>query len=215
MAPGRTNGASDTHLVGDFHHGDGGIAGCHSAHIHTAQRGRSAVSSRGGSLGATRPTSCTAWLGKLLAHCVGPNSTRGRRAHQPSIRSAPQSLSQGPRRLLPLYVPYWCAPVVTDALDQRGLLPQEAMHRFETWLAGCRSADHKPVFVGLNAPFDWSFVNYYFLRFIGRNPFGFTALDIKAYGMGATGFCTFCVFGSEQPTFVELDTFSLDRRFSI
>jgi hypothetical protein len=31
-----------------------------------------------------------------------------------------------------------------------------------------------------NAPFDWSFVNYYFHRFTGANPFGFTALDIKA-----------------------------------
>ena len=41
------------------------------------------------------------------------------------------------------------------------------------------------VFVGFNAPFDWSFVNYYFHRFLGHNPFGFTAVDIKAYYMGA------------------------------
>ena len=43
------------------------------------------------------------------------------------------------------------------------------------------------MFVGFNAPFDWSFVNYYFHRFCGSNPFGFTALDIKALYMGATG----------------------------
>ena len=43
------------------------------------------------------------------------------------------------------------------------------------------------VFVGFNAPFDWSFVNYYFHKYIGKNPFGFAALDIKAYYMGATG----------------------------
>ena len=47
--------------------------------------------------------------------------------------------------------------------------------------------DATPVFVGFNAPFDWSFVNYYFHRFTGANPFGFTALDIKALYMGATG----------------------------
>jgi hypothetical protein len=41
--------------------------------------------------------------------------------------------------------------------------------------------------VGLNAPFDWSFVNYYFLKYLGVNPFGFTALDIKALFMGVTG----------------------------
>jgi hypothetical protein len=43
------------------------------------------------------------------------------------------------------------------------------------------------VFAGFNAPFDWSFVNYYFHKFSGGNPFGFTALDIKALYMGATG----------------------------
>jgi len=37
--------------------------------------------------------------------------------------------------------------------------------------------------------FDWGFVNYYFLQYFGDNPFGFTALDIKALFMGATG-CT-------------------------
>lgn len=74
-----------------------------------------------------------------------------------------------------------------DTLDRTGLVPQDAMQRFDAWLAGCLREGDKPVFVGLNAPFDWSFVNYYFHRFMGRNPFGFTALDIKAYYMGATG----------------------------
>lgn len=45
----------------------------------------------------------------------------------------------------------------------------------------------KPVFVGLNAAFDWSFINYYFHRFLGRNPFGFSALDVKSLYMGAVG----------------------------
>ena len=44
-----------------------------------------------------------------------------------------------------------------------------------------------PVFVGFNAPFDWSFVNYYFHRFLGGNPFGFAGLDIKAFYMGKYG----------------------------
>ena len=30
-------------------------------------------------------------------------------------------------------------------------------------------------------------MNYYFHKFLGENPFGFAALDIKAYYMGATG----------------------------
>jgi ribonuclease T len=45
--------------------------------------------------------------------------------------------------------------------------------------------DEALVFVGFNAAFDWSFVNYYFYQFFGQNPFGFAALDIKSLYMGA------------------------------
>ena len=71
-----------------------------------------------------------------------------------------------------------------DELAVRGTPPADALHQFETWLA---SNAPKPVFVAFNAPFDWMFVNDYFLRFLGRNPFGHTALDIKALYMGACG----------------------------
>lgn len=73
-----------------------------------------------------------------------------------------------------------------EELARTGSSPEEAMGRFEKWVAAACGGG-KPVFVGLNAAFDWSFVNYYFHRFLGRNPFGFSALDIKALYMGATG----------------------------
>jgi DNA polymerase III epsilon subunit-like protein len=73
-----------------------------------------------------------------------------------------------------------------DELHERGSSPEDAMLRFEKWLLTV-AGNAKPIFVGLNAPFDWSFINYYFHRFIGRNPFGFTALDIKALFMGSMG----------------------------
>ena len=63
------------------------------------------------------------------------------------------------------------------------------MGQFAAWAENLKSPGGTLVFVGLNAPFDWSFVNYYFYKYLGRNPFGFTALDIKAYYMGGTG-CT-------------------------
>lgn len=72
-------------------------------------------------------------------------------------------------------------------LGQRGLDPKSAMKSFADWLATLVSEEETVVFVGFNAPFDWSFVNYYFHRFAGSNPFGFTALDIKALYMGTTG----------------------------
>ena len=74
-----------------------------------------------------------------------------------------------------------------DALRLSGLDPGEAMDSFAGWLDGLSVNGGRLVFVGLNAPFDWAFINYYFHRFTGANPFGFTALDIKAFYMGATG----------------------------
>lgn len=74
-----------------------------------------------------------------------------------------------------------------ETLEQTGMPPHEAMSGFFHWSKGLIKPDEKLVFVGLNAPFDWSFVNYYFHKFVGENPFGFTALDIKAYYMGVTG----------------------------
>ncbi|WP_416068675.1 3'-5' exonuclease (plasmid) [Rhizobium sp. YTUHZ045] len=76
-----------------------------------------------------------------------------------------------------------------EELDRTGLPPSDAMAALSNWVAEIAGPDGDPVFVGFNSPFDWSFVNYYFHRFTGRNPFGFTALDIKALYMGATG-CT-------------------------
>lgn len=73
-----------------------------------------------------------------------------------------------------------------DELARSGLEAREAMDAFSHWLDEvCAGA--VPVFVGLNAPFDWSFINYYFHFFLGRNPFGFSALDIKSLYMGVTG----------------------------
>ena len=73
-----------------------------------------------------------------------------------------------------------------EALEQTGIAPKAAMEAFSHWITEV-SGEAPSVFVGLNAPFDWAFVNHYFLKFLGRNPFGFAALDIKALFMGMTG----------------------------
>lgn len=74
-----------------------------------------------------------------------------------------------------------------EALLAHGEDPAVAMLRFSVWINEIAPQGSAAVFVGFNAAFDWSFVNYYFHRFTGANPFGFTALDIKAYYMGAAG----------------------------
>jgi DNA polymerase III epsilon subunit-like protein len=70
-----------------------------------------------------------------------------------------------------------------EALERDGLDPADAMARLETWLREQCGPHTKPVFVGFNAPFDWMFVADYFWRFLARNPFGISALDLKSYFM--------------------------------
>lgn len=74
-----------------------------------------------------------------------------------------------------------------DDLARDGVDPAEAMARFADWLEAEVPAGTVPVFVGFNAAFDWMFVADYFDRFLGRNPFGHAALDIKSYTMGMAG----------------------------
>ena len=74
-----------------------------------------------------------------------------------------------------------------ERLPREGVEPAEAMARFEAWLRAEVPAGALPVFVGFNAAFDWMFVADYFQRFLGRNPFGHTALDIKSYALGIHG----------------------------
>jgi DNA polymerase III epsilon subunit-like protein len=71
-------------------------------------------------------------------------------------------------------------------LEREGLRPEEAMAQFERWVSEA-CAGGRPVFVGFNSPFDWMFVSDYFWRYIGRNPFGISALDLKSYYMAAAG----------------------------
>lgn len=76
-----------------------------------------------------------------------------------------------------------------ERLREEGLEPAEAMSQFKVWVESLAGANQPVVFVGFNASFDWSFVNYYFHQFLGENPFGIAALDIKSMFFG-TSDCT-------------------------
>lgn len=74
-----------------------------------------------------------------------------------------------------------------EELAQSGIHPKEAILRFSEWINQTIPTGSKPIFVAFNAPFDWMFINDYFTRYLGQNPFGHSALDIKAYYMGLAG----------------------------
>jgi DNA polymerase III epsilon subunit-like protein len=70
-----------------------------------------------------------------------------------------------------------------EKLKLNGEDPRAAMERFEGWVTQVAEVG-RPVFVAFNATFDWSFTHWYFIKFLGRDPFGISGLDIKAYFMG-------------------------------
>jgi hypothetical protein len=58
--------------------------------------------------------------------------------------------------------------------------PDEAMNAYAAWLKALPGA---PVFVAYPAGFDFLFVYWYLIRFVGDSPFSFSALDVKTYAM--------------------------------
>src|SRR5207245_10020877 len=64
-------------------------------------------------------------------------------------------------------------------LARDGADPAAAMHGAAQWLR-IQAGDGRPVMVGYPAVFDWMFIHWYFVRFVGASPFGFSgALDMK------------------------------------
>jgi DNA polymerase III alpha subunit (gram-positive type) len=71
-----------------------------------------------------------------------------------------------------------------DRLRREGTPRAEALARLASWVAVQSGPDTQPLFVGHNAPFDWSFVAFSFAAEGMVNPFGYKALDTKALATG-------------------------------
>lgn len=70
-----------------------------------------------------------------------------------------------------------------EKLAATGTQPAQALAQFDHWINQV-SSGNRPAFVAFNATFDWSFTHWYFIKFLGHDPFGISGLDIKAYFMG-------------------------------
>lgn len=62
--------------------------------------------------------------------------------------------------------------------------PRDAMTDYHAWLT---SLPGSPVFVGYPAAYDFMFVYWYQVRFVGESPFSHSALDIKTFAMSLLG----------------------------
>jgi hypothetical protein len=66
--------------------------------------------------------------------------------------------------------------------------PKEAMEDFVSFIESfCKEYRARPVFVGYPATFDFMFVYWYLIKFTGKSPFSFSALDIKSYASAMLG----------------------------
>jgi len=62
--------------------------------------------------------------------------------------------------------------------------PDQAMIEFDEWIS---TLPGSKVAVGYPICFDWGFVNWYFHRFVGRNPLGISGQDIKSFASAILG----------------------------
>lgn len=74
-----------------------------------------------------------------------------------------------------------------EALRRDGRPLKDALLELTAFVVAHTEPGSKPVFVGHNAPFDWSFVSYAYNVCGLPNPFGYKALDTKALAAGVLG----------------------------
>ncbi|MSQ00307.1 MAG: 3'-5' exonuclease [Myxococcales bacterium] len=72
-------------------------------------------------------------------------------------------------------------------LRRDGVVRREALLSLSAWTRLHTCPGTKPVFVGHNAPFDWSFVAWCYAAEDLLNPYGYKALDTKALATGVLG----------------------------
>lgn len=57
-------------------------------------------------------------------------------------------------------------------------LPQITMKHFFKWVKE-ENTCQQPIFIADNNGFDWSFINWYFHKFVGANPFGYSSRNLN------------------------------------
>jgi hypothetical protein len=81
----------------------------------------------------------------------------------------------------PRSMSFWDAhPEAWEACRENLEDPRAAMPRFANWV---KNLPGKPVFVGYPAAYDFMFVYWYLMKFVGESPFSHSALDIKTLAM--------------------------------
>jgi hypothetical protein len=84
----------------------------------------------------------------------------------------------------PSTMEFWSQhPKAWEACRQNPRPPQVVMPEYARWV---KSLPGTPVFLSYPGVFDFMFVYWYLIRFVGESPFSHSALDIKTYAMALT-----------------------------
>ncbi|MCM8528688.1 MAG: 3'-5' exoribonuclease [Lentisphaeraceae bacterium] len=59
---------------------------------------------------------------------------------------------------------------------------ESVMSDFSAWLK--ENSTSRPMFFSDNNGFDWQFINWYFIHFLGKNPFGFSSTNLGSLYKG-------------------------------
>src|SRR5574343_578039 len=79
-------------------------------------------------------------------------------------------------------------PEAWEACRKNLVHPKSAMLEFTSWVEGLeKQYGAKAVFLAYPAGFDFTFVYWYLIKFVGYSVFSFSALDIKSYAMARLG----------------------------
>ncbi len=85
----------------------------------------------------------------------------------------------------PRMAAWWLTqPVAWRACQENKRAPDLVMADYLRWI---QSLPGRPIFVAMPAGFDFLFVYWYFIRFLGESPFGHSALDMKSFAMALLG----------------------------
>lgn len=84
---------------------------------------------------------------------------------------------------------WWATqPEAWELCQKNKVDPQIAIMQFAEWIYELEDKHNgKAVFLAYPAGFDFTFIYWYFLHFLGKCPFSFASLDIKSYAMAMLG----------------------------
>jgi len=84
---------------------------------------------------------------------------------------------------------WWSSkPKAWEAARRDPKSPQEVMKAFNTWVKGiAEPRNSNPIFLAYPTVFDYAYVRWYLIKFVGSDIFDLASIDIRSYAMHAIG----------------------------